>query len=114
MHLTERFLLGRRLVPLLLLAVATLCAHSGAGKADDRPDEAGRTRRLEKMKRVATQFTLFLGEDRKRPLDLVEAPVMRWTNPENLAKDGTIFLWTRSGRPQAVLGLYTYDDDHFS
>jgi hypothetical protein len=81
---------------------------------EDQPADARRARRLEAMKRSAAQYRLFSADDPDRPFQFVETPAMRWTNPVNAARDGTVFLWTRSGRPQAILQLYTYDDEHFS
>jgi hypothetical protein len=98
-----------------IVAVAiAFCTRGVADEPRNAPDEAGRARRLEKMKRSAAQFKIYRAADRAHPFTFVEAPVMRWTNPENLAKDGTIFLWTAGGRPQAILGLFTYDDEHYS
>jgi hypothetical protein len=82
--------------------------------AGEDVDETRRTHRLEAMKRSATQYKLFEADDPGQPFQFVEAPVMRWTNPVNAAKDGTVFLWTRAHRPQAILQLYTFDDEHFS
>ena len=101
-----------------VLVVTTLAlvsgARSGGAEPQDSSEEAGRARRLEKMRLSAAQFKIFRPGDRAHPLEFVETPVMRWTNPENRALDGTIFLWTAGGRPQVVLGLFTYDDDHYS
>lgn len=108
----------RRLTPgitlAFLLAVAAFSASPVSAQPDDKPDQAGRAGRLEKMTLSAEQYALFAGNDRRQPLKFVEAPIMRWANLEYAARDGTVFLWTRHGRPQAILGLFTYDDDHFS
>jgi hypothetical protein len=66
------------------------------------------------MKRSAAQYRLSSADHHDQSFKFIEAPVIRWTNPVNAAKDGTVFLWTRGGRPQAILQLYTYDDEHFS
>ncbi|HLJ10631.1 MAG TPA: hypothetical protein VKU82_05550 [Planctomycetaceae bacterium] len=99
---------------LILLAAVLLCSRATGDEKGQEADEAGRAVRLENMKRAAKEYAVYAGADRNRPLAFVEKPVLRWTNPEDAAKDGTIFLWTLRGRPQAVLGLFTYDDDHFS
>jgi hypothetical protein len=101
------------LTMLVLLNALAVCAHAEA-KNDPKVDEARRAQRLTNMRRSAAQFTIYAGDDREHPLKLVENPVMRWANPENTAKDGTVFLWTRRGRPLAMLQLFTYDDEHFS
>jgi hypothetical protein len=111
--LHKRHLTGCWIFTILAAAMA-YCTHGAADEPSVAPEDAGRVKRLEKMKLSAAQFKIYPAADRAHPFTLVEAPVMRWTNPENLAKDGTIFLWTGGGRPQAILGLFTYDDDHYS
>jgi hypothetical protein len=103
---------GRKLA-IVAVAIA-LCTRGTAGEPPSAPDDAGRAKRLEAMKRSAAQFKVYPSGDRAHPFTLVESPIMRWTNHENLAKDGTLFLWTGGGRPQVILGLFTYDDDHYS
>jgi len=85
-----------------------------ADEPEDQRDEASRASQLQKMKLSAAQYTLSPGNDPRRTLKFVETPALRWTNPVGGARDGTVFLWTDRGRPQAVLQLFTYDDDHFS
>jgi len=101
-------------VALLAIALGIFVSKSGAEDAEDQPEEARRARQLQKMKLSAAQYKLFPADDRERPFKFVEAPVLRWANPVGGAKDGTVFVWTDRGRPQAVLQLFTYDDDHFS
>jgi hypothetical protein len=66
------------------------------------------------MKLSASQYTIRFRDSREDPLKLVETPVLRWSNPENAATDGTVFLWTHRGRPAVALGLFTYDNEKFS
>ena len=94
-------------------ACGGLPAIRGEEQAADDPD-AGRARRLEQMKRAATQYRIFAGSDRGLELTFVENPALRWTNPVNAAKDGTVFLWTARGRPQAIVQFYTFDEDRFN
>jgi len=91
-----------------------ICARAGAGEDEGQSEEARRARQLEKMKRSAAQYTISPAADRRQRFKFHESPALRWTNPVGGARDGTVFLWTDRGRPQAVLQLYTYDDDHFS
>jgi hypothetical protein len=105
---------SRPYVHLLLLSAGLIASPAAKTAGDDAADDSRRNRRLETMQRSAAAYTLFLDDDRAHPLKLVNAPVLRWANPENLAKDGTVFIWTSHGRPQAILGLFTYDDDNFS
>jgi hypothetical protein len=96
------------------LAALIVGGRAGAGDQDAQSEEARRARQLDKMKRSAAQYTLSLDGDRRHSFKFIESPVLRWTNPVAGAKDGTVFIWTYAGRPQAVLQLYTYDDDHFN
>ena len=106
---------GKGLVPGLALCAALIVGgRAGAGDDDAKAEEARRARQLDKMKRSAAQYTLCVDGDRRHSFKFVESTVLRWTNPVAGAKDGTVFLWTRGGRPQAALQLYTYDDDHFN
>ncbi|MBI3864473.1 MAG: hypothetical protein HY290_21535 [Planctomycetia bacterium] len=101
----------------LAMAAMLLLVLPAATKSDEptaSPDEAGHARRASAMQRSAAQFTIRLRDESERPLKLVTKPIQRWANPENAAKDGTIYLWTDRGRPAVALGLFTYDDDHFS
>lgn len=66
------------------------------------------------MKRVAAEYELFLGQSNTIKLDLQHKPVFRWTNPIQKSKDGVIFIWTHQGRPEAMVGVFTYDKSRFS
>jgi len=104
-------------VAALVLVTGTwgvLITRTPGSAAEGHPDDDSRTRRLEAMKRSAAQYKLYAADDHSQPFKFIEAPVIRWTNPVNAARDGTVFVWTRAGRPQAILQLYTYDDEHFS
>ena len=101
------------LTKLVLLNALAVCAHTEA-RSELKVDEARRARRLTNMRKSAAQLKIYSGDDREHPMQLLDKPVLRWANPENTAKDGTVFLWTRRGRPLAMLQLFTYDDEHFS
>jgi hypothetical protein len=75
------------------------------------PDEAAQRNeaRLEAMLAMASRYELkALGKDPRDGLKLERTaePVQRWTNPIRGQLDGCLFLWTLSGRPQAVLTFY--------
>jgi hypothetical protein len=77
-------------------------------------DEARREEQLKGMLRSAAQYTVTLGDDRKRQLKLNENAVIRFSNPVGVSKDGAIYVWTANGRPEAILKLYTTDNTLFS
>jgi hypothetical protein len=101
-------------VALLVIASGIFAARSIAEETEGQPEEARRARQLQKMKLSAAQYKIAPADDRQCKFKFIESPALRWTNPVGGAKDGTVFLWTDRGRPQAVLQLFTYDDDHFS
>src|SRR5262245_24835692 len=104
----------RRNAPLTMLAIAALCASSLAGDENDKAEEARRARQLDKMKRSAANYSLSTAGEAARALKFIDTPALRWTNPIAGARDGTVFLWIDRGRPQAILQLFTYDEDHFT
>src|SRR5262249_42673510 len=96
--------------------VAVLCCGD-LGAADepekDKGDEA-RQEQLEKLKRSAAQYTVSLANDRKRLVKFHGDAVLRCSNPTTGIMDGSIYLWSNDGRPQAILKLYTWDGERFS
>jgi hypothetical protein len=85
--------------------------------SEDPGREEVRARWLAQMRQAATQYTLHRSEDRSHPLKLVEEPVLRFTNdvnPVKVTKDGSVFIWTDRGRPEAIVQFFTYDEQSFN
>jgi hypothetical protein len=80
----------------------------------DKDEEARRELQLKNMKRSVAQYTFSPADDRKRLFKWHENAVMRWSNPLVNVKDGAVYLWTDHGRPQAVIKLYTFDNELFT
>jgi hypothetical protein len=100
----------------MLLGFAIICGHAGAvdepGK--DKEDEARREVRLKNMKRSVAAYKLSPADDHKRLFKLHENPVLRFSNPVIGTKDGSAYIWSDRGRPEAIVKLYTWDNEHFS
>jgi hypothetical protein len=77
-------------------------------------EEAQRELQLKNMRRSAAQYSISPAEDRKRLFKFHETAIMRFSNPVFAAKDGAVYIWTDRGRPQAIMKLYTYDEEHFN
>jgi hypothetical protein len=75
--------------------------------AEKKEDEAQREKLLKAMRSLAASYTLSIGENKKSRLKLVEEPLMRFSNPVGVSKDGAFFVWTDKGRPHALLKIYT-------
>jgi hypothetical protein len=52
------------------------------------------------------QWKLWSDGDREHELSLEAKPVLRWTNPGVGRVYGDVYIWTRSGRPEAVMSFY--------
>jgi hypothetical protein len=78
------------------------------GQVSDSPDltEKEVTRILEPyFQQQAAEYEFFLDEARKQKLEHIANPAMRWTA---LGNYGTVWVWTRQGRPEVVgcVGAY--------
>lgn len=52
------------------------------------------------------RWKLWSDGDRERGLNLEAKPVLRWTNPGVGRVYGDVYVWTRNGRPEAVMSFY--------
>jgi hypothetical protein len=92
------------------------CRHLGAAEepGKDKGDESRREQQLKNMKRSAAQYAVAPDEDGKRPFRFHQNAALRFSNPTAATKDGALYVWSDHGRPQAVLKLFTYDNETFS
>src|SRR5579872_5312310 len=102
------FAIAAALAPTMF--VGHLVAADDDGKKEE---EARREQQLKAMKSFAGQYTLSLANDRKRVFKFHESAVMRFSNPVGGSKDGAIFMWSDRGQPQALLKIFTYDNELF-
>ena len=66
------------------------------------------------MKRAAAAYKLSPADDPKRLFKLQEKPILRFSNPVLGTKDGSAYFWTDGGRPQAIVKIYTFNNEYFS
>jgi hypothetical protein len=90
------------------------CLGAAEEPGKDKGDEARREQQLQNMNRSAGQYAMAPDEDRKRQFKFHENAALRFNNPTGGTKDGALYVWSDHGRPQAVLKLYTYDNETFS
>ena len=80
-------------------------------QCDDKKEDASqRETMLKAMRTTAMTYSMSIGE---RRLKLIEDPIMRFSNPQGVSKDGAIFVWTDNGRPQALFKIYKMDGETF-
>jgi hypothetical protein len=100
----------------MILGFGIICAQVDAvdEQGKDKEDEARKEVQLKNMRRAAAAYTLSPADDLKRHFKFHEDPVIRFSNPVLGTKDGTAYIWSDRGRPQAIVKLYTWDNEHFS
>src|SRR5262249_52135650 len=78
-------------------------------------DETGDAKTVAAEEREATsklieadlpRWKLWSGGVREHGLNLETKPVLRWTNPGIGRVYGDLYVWTRNGRPEAVISFY--------
>ncbi len=97
---------------LLFGSIAFLAVAAPLWSASDEP---GDSKSLEAEEREATsqlieadlpKWKLRSDGDRERGLNLEAKAVLRWTNPGVGRIYGDVYVWTRNGRPEAVISFY--------
>jgi hypothetical protein len=93
-----------RLLAMLLLAV--FVGHHVV--TADEPEDAAEIRAatLERLLQVAKSYTITLDDDSGKQLELVTAPVLRYSDPVSAITDGIVLVWTKDGRPEAAMGIH--------
>jgi hypothetical protein len=95
-----------------ITALACWCGLFAVATAQDSPEaEAAREARLKAMYGIAQRFKVQAGEgaDRK-PVPLMEAPILRFNDPAREFHDATLWAWGESGRPLCLLAIEQYGD----
>ena len=72
-------------------------------------EKAEQARRLTFMKESVKGYVFTEGKSGK-PMDLQGEPLLRWNNPVSGLRDGTLFIWTAGGRPQAAVQAFQLKD----
>src|SRR5579864_1184887 len=98
----------------LLLGSALLLVVAGpvwqAAVADDDDEESRIRQESEETTRLIRaelpKWKLWGGADKEHELTLHPKSVLRWTNPPVGRVYGDVYLWTRDGRPEAVISFY--------
>jgi hypothetical protein len=89
-----------------LAMMASLIVPSASAQ-DDVENRDKSTQRLEAMRRLAKEVKVCEITDGKPgpPLVLRPGPLLRFSNPADVALDGTLWVWGERGRPPALMKL---------
>ena len=90
-------------LPLMLTLTLALCGQ--APQAEESKEE--RAARLEVMKAALAKYDVHSAGESRVVYRLQAEPVLRFTNPVGVTKDGAIFLWIgEAGRPEAAIQVF--------
>lgn len=73
------------------------------------PDAPAKNDRDTRFLEDARAYDIRLDSAPERPLQLLDKPVMRWSNPIRRNQQGLVFLWLNGGRPEAIGTLFSYE-----
>jgi hypothetical protein len=96
----------RRCLLLIALPLGALCT-AAVGWTQKPAEPPAANENIEAAFKIAlasaTEYEFRVGEDDKdKPLELVREPKLKWSNPANSDIQGSLFVWTRDGRPLVV------------
>jgi hypothetical protein len=95
---------ARRYWPGLSLVVLALALHAtGDETTKGLADRAATVTRLTK---TVENYSISMDDDQERPLDLQKKPVLHYSDTISPVTDGLVFVWTKAGRPEAVMALH--------
>lgn len=91
------------------LTVALAAVVIGPVRAGDEPEPSEEFQKYAQQQAAAYEFRVTAG-DQELPANLLEQPLLRWTNPVGgRGAHGEVFLWAAGGRPAAALSLYRWN-----
>lgn len=93
---------------LVIVALAVLLSKEVA--LSDEPAE--RAVGLARLTKTIETYSIAMGDDQPEALELVKAPVLRYSDTISPVSDGLVFVWTRGGRPEAVMAAHHGTQGH--
>jgi hypothetical protein len=88
----------------LLLAIVALDQHAQGDETAETSVE--RAASLARLTKVVESYSITMGDDRTEPLELVQNPVLRYSDAVSSVSDGVVFIWTKAGRPEAAMAVH--------
>ena len=81
----------------------TKSAADDKAQAKEWADQASRLALAE-----AWGYDIRAGKKDGEPLKLTETPVLKWSNNYDATVFGSVFVWTRSGRPEVIASIFKF------
>ena len=102
---------GARLNTLLLLLLPGVGEVPPRAQPGDKPKDPERSLRMEQMRDLVGTVAVYAVTEKGRvPAQLVMTPLMRYSDMSRGRLDGTMWAWGRTGRPAAIMELWTQVD----
>jgi len=96
-------------VALLLVSGAMLVGNLSVVTAEDKEQEKQWSAEAARLTLAeAKSYKIHAGKQDGEALQLTEAPVLKWSNSYNFSIHGAVFVWTHSGRPEAIASIFKY------
>jgi hypothetical protein len=92
-----------------VLATSIVALFAAAALAQDTSEQKERVAEARILaQQEAESYTIQQATDAKEQLTLLAQPIQHWTNPVDGEIHGSVFIWTRAGRPEVVASIYRY------
>jgi hypothetical protein len=96
--------------PVLLMAFLILDDDASADENVAKSDERAAT--LARLTNIVESYSISMGGESNEPLELIKPPVLHYSDQISPVTDGLVFVWTKAGRPEAVMGLHPGTQGH--
>ena len=100
-----------RLKTLLLLLLPGVGEIPLLAQPGDKSQDRERSVRMEQMWELVGAVSVYaITEEGRVPVQLAQTPLIRFSDMSRGRLDGTLWVWGRTGRPAAIMELYTQVD----
>jgi len=67
---------------------------------------ADRAATVARLTKTIENYSIFMEGDQEHPLELLNKPVLHYSDTISPVTDGLVFAWMKAGRPEAVMALH--------
>src|SRR6185503_2524145 len=90
-----------------LAILLTFGAASATAKADEPVEKATeRATTVAQLTKAVQSYSISIRDEQPEPLELVQAPVLHYSDQISPVTDGLVFVWTKDTRPEAIMALH--------
>jgi hypothetical protein len=75
-------------------------------------ETAERAEGLARLTKTIEAYSIAMGAEPREALELVKSPVLRYSDTISPVSDGVVFVWTKAGRPEAVMAAHHGTQGH--